>query len=812
MRDLGQGQVRNYFPAYRVFIYGFEVTPLVTSVRTSWPTGSPQQATIELLNPDNIFTLTYFDTLSIAAARGYKAQGAIELMKKLSAPVYENSMFDKSEIDLIEGEMGLFLSDWSGLMFQSPTPIPPVTAELAGIKNTIIPSKLSFSRFQSAPKGIDGSVLPAEIYFKYPFVCGKWVFHFTDPVRIAFRDPVDPAVWYWAHSGTVTDIAEKETEDKQSTLTITSEGVLKTLRNARIMQATFAFMLEKEPFQPLTEEQLSIQTAQGAYTNFLQNLTLFQIIELMIFGSTSIIDDFNTRASGASGMTYEEMLERYGGVLKKGRALNDRVTAEDAQWFTDQFRNLNIASIAKFKRWKKGQGTYVGILGGPLDPMDKSIGEAVDLNAWHYKIENQVKQVDLSNFMRGLPVHISTSDSSGRATEEVWEAARVEAAGTTESVESIITKIGTDPKNFPIEQRVLLLLPASLGSTLNRRVLDQEIISNASSNAEFYDRLSLLQQAIERIEFVIYDTPRGDIVIEMPLYDFEPYHFSKGKSGNSAVANPSGRNENYTYATLGMVDIQKAIDRGDYEVQALAESRNIDRQYDQNFLISPFEQISIDIGSSEQDVKTVFICYPRAAASVAGDNHRASKKPAVAVLDNLLPLYGFRVEQGDTFGMITTQEAAKVYAHIMLNRTNADTVSLKVPCTPNWTAWLNRPVLIGSRRMLATTKSVNQSIVWQSDASTEYNLWHAKFWDGRYVSDKGTGTSYTQEISTIERLGQGGPLRELFVPFGGVNARPFNYVYLLGIENRATAISASQTTPANKSTATTAENTKKGTR
>jgi hypothetical protein len=268
----------------------------------------------------------------------------------------------------------------------------------------------------------------------------------------------------------------------------------------------------------------------------------------------------------------------------------------------------------------------------------------------------------------------------------------------------------------------------------------------------------------------LYDTPRGDVIVEMPLYDFEPYHFSK--NGTSVLDDPPpddplGQLGRFIYRGVsGMFEEQGEESEADAVQDALDRVSMVDDQrYEWDLAVFPFEQISLDIASSEQDVKTAFIVHPRIYAAQADDQHKTAKKGEIAVALNLIPLYGIRVEQGDTYGAITSPEAARVFANIMLNRTNADTTNLRVPCMPNFAAWPNRPVWIMSRNVIATTKSIAHTIAWQSDINTDYGLWHCKFWDGRFTEDNGV-------------------FRPLFVPFGGVNARPFNYAYLLGIRDR----------------------------
>lgn len=774
MRGIGTGTVRNYFPAYRVFIYGIEVTRLCTSVRTSWPASSPMQCTIELVNPERLMTLTAKDIVEINAVRA-----RLTTLSSTNAPYsLGNQPGSFQELEGLyqlatTGSIGVLRFDDSyAPQFDCPSPVPPVTYDLARIKDLVLPKKLEKGKYFLGLKGPDGESLHPELFYKYPFYQGKWIWHFSDPVSVVFRDPVNPSVWYWTHRGTVTDVAEKETEDYQSILTVTSEGPLKALRNARIMNATGAILTPE--ITGMEEDEFFTLLTSVPYSNFLQRLTLRNILELMIFGSQSLIDDLSERVH--KGITAAELEERFG-VLLEGPKRTDRVTLNDVKYFQDQLRNLNSTGL-KFKQWKGWQGVEVRIVGGPIDPVDKDTGEAVTLYEWQRLIDNRVRVTDIGTMLRQYVMVVQDGDATAQAksvalANEKEKATGQEAVNAGKSIDDVITEICSDIDLYPINQRVRLLMPAHLGSRLKTHIVDQELSSNIASSAEFFDRLSILQQTLDRIEFVLYDSPRGDIIVEMPLYDFEPFHFSRD------AKDPLDERDDMAYWQLAANYIVDKVS-GLFEEQPSGDSDYVDLEkmrsetdqlYERDFAVYKFEQISADIASSEQDVKTAFVARPRILEAQADDASRTGKKGEVAVLPNLIPLYGLRVEQGDTYGAINTPEASRVFAHIMLNRTNADTVNMRIPALPNWAAWLNRPVLIESRSIVAATKSIAHTIAWQSDANTDLGLWHAKFWDGRVVEEDG-----------VTRL--------LFVPFGGVNARPFNYAYLLGIRDREKALGA----------------------
>lgn len=811
-RDIGaiSGRVRNFFPSYRVFIYGIEVTSLVSSVRLNWPVNSPQQMTIELSNVQEVFTVTKSDILTIAALKNNLVKGFLDTWA-----AYTSAILSEEQLRLIrttaavpDNQFGLYSGDilrYSAKLnlaggpsaFHIPNIVAPLTATTAAAKNLVIPKKLAFA-YTQVVMGVDSRPVPGEVFYRFPFYCGDTIFHFGDPVRVAARNPSDPRVWYWLHSGTITDTPIRETEDKQSIVTVVSEGVLKDLRNARVANMTGAIRtptiltdpnnqeLTSKPVN-LTEEQLSVITSSVPFSNFLQGLTLFQIIELMIFGVNSVLDDLGQAVRNNTPAAV--IAERFGVPVDVSKGT---VTEADVRAYERKLRGLNLTGLSNFQRWRKNQGVQVRVLGGPITAGDQAIGAQLlnGLQDWQMLLDHRVSPNDVVS-MLAPPVKqgAATSDTAGRETfdearkrlsnsnkfisndtlsdqsdtgpvdtEALLNAVRNEITEPNLSLEDVISRIGTDPERYPIRQRVMLLLPANLGPLLGRKVLELDMSGVPASQAEYFDRLSLLMQVINRIDFVMYDSPRGDIVVEMPLDDFEPRHFG-GKGARAFNESPSSGNpasESYLAQLI-------SIFRGDPNATTTLTPLR-DRDYSTDFAVYITEQGGIDFNTSEQDMKTVWVSTPRFTDNVARDGSQQNRQ-VTTVLPNLVPLLGFRVEQGDPIGNIITDEAARLFNHIQLNKANADAVSIKLSgCFPNLAAWPNRPVYVESKVLIGATKSVGQSIVWQSDCSTEWNFFRVKLWDGRFYVD------------------QFGTTRKLFTPFGGVNAKPFNLATLLGIE------------------------------
>jgi hypothetical protein len=832
-RDTGFGKpsegitIRNMFPGYRAFLEGFEITNLVSSVRINWSPGNPQTCTLELLNPSQLMTITDVDMAIIAGFRNNVIQQVLNALQSQggaqgtnipstspvpslgTSPNNQNNGIQQNPQTLVTAAASASSGALSFPPYsQGDAPLmPPITSAINNIKTTILVPKLQqIFTYTYGTTGIDQTNLPNETFYKYPMVQGKWIWHFSDRVRVVFQDPVNPTVWYWMHAGTITDTSERENEDLQSVLTITSEGVLKTLRNSRIQNATGNILspsLTSSSSAPsgssgqqigFTPGQLST-LLDSPLSNFLQGMELSAIVDTLIFGgsaaSTGIAASITEALSG--GQSLAVIAERFG---VSPSDVGGSITQSNLTAYIQQNRSVAIAAAGPFKPISNSRATDICVLGS-MNAYDAAQGSvnvtlgtsSPSLPSWQARIDHQVKASDVQDMLANQAVLTGTTTNT--AGNPVGQAQSLQSTQQAVSlpggsslvtqassqgnllaqIESVINTICMQPDQYPIEQYARLLLPAQLTSLLQRNVLDLDLASTTGSVSQFYDRLSLLHQITERLEFCVYDTPKGEIIIEMPLYDFEPRHWSNnGQLTTQYSELQQNTSDNPASAPDQAFPELASLSATLSQVNA---STIKEASFDLNYRIFPWEQVSIDLTANDQDIKTVWIGTPRFTISLTGDTAQQYGQRQAVQLPNLIPLYGLRVETNLDFGLSTTAQSMDLLLHLSLNKANADTTSARVPCAPNFRAWLNRPVLVDSRSMIGVTKSVTQSIVWQSDCSTEYGFWHFKFWDGRFVTDQ-NGTRY------------------LYAPFGGVNAQPFNYAYLLGIDNLNQVMSTSQ--------------------
>jgi hypothetical protein len=126
-------------------------------------------------------------------------------------------------------------------------------------------------------------------------------------------------------------------------------------------------------------------------------------------------------------------------------------------------------------------------------------------------------------------------------------------------------------------------------------------------------------------------------------------------------------------------------------------------------------------------------------------------KMQLSKLEVLIPLYGIRVLPVTPKGYIATEEAAKLYGEIMLNRANADAHSAKVMHMPNLKVWINRPLYVEKRNYIATIKKINHNLIWNSDMSTSCDINSFRMWDGTMDKDNPNRPVFTHLGSGASR-------------------------------------------------------------
>jgi hypothetical protein len=323
--------------------------------------------------------------------------------------------------------------------------------------------------------------------------------------------------------------------------------------------------------------------------------------------------------------------------------------------------------------------------------------------------------------------------------------ADAQAAGnyTVDMTQLIITAIGSDPVNYPVDGGTLyMLLPEGI-SQLGTDVVSQDFVSSISMVSEFKDRRSLMYDLVDRVEFVFYADPKGNLIIEFPLFDFDPDAFNVPNSSSATapapnnVAPPSVR-----FTSVGS-DGTVTIDN---QRRFTIEDETVD-----------------DFAATDDDapVKTICLTVPavsRFSTAVTGNELQYAIRSAKAVrLDALIPIYGPRFIQADPRKIIETDRGALIASAIELNKCLGRAYTLKINMLPRFSAWLNRPMLFRHRNCIGTTRSIVHRISWAASIQTTLSLDYTRGWSGQM--DQQTGSM-------------------VYTPIGGNASRAINYAQL----------------------------------
>jgi hypothetical protein len=777
---------RPAFPAYRVFIYGQEVTDDVTSVRVNHSGGSAERApgscAITMNNHDARYVITHEDMRQIGkVARGlnayqngslleddYDSLSAFQYLNKdLASTLATNPDLGFNDADAQEQKQ---LQEYQetqhskfAFAFDAQTPWNE-------IKKAVLVDKLAY--VSTVNKTRDESFInkyPEREIHDYPYQEGACIFHSNDPVRVAFRDPYDSRIWYWMFAGFVDSCTEDEDVNKDSNITITCTDVSKMARYALIQLST-GFMdpnLEESARQALVNVA---STGHVPFQSIFQGFDIFEVLETIFFGSQSTRTAITqTNLTQVASMNSEDMRNYLVNNMKKTEAEVDSLMVSenpDGLFLTeasyknvttqiqefkqaakkvvlDRVDQLALPAVASprmvsFKRKSDKIGLhyyYFQYDDVEAKSREKIRGEGIrDLNQWNEVLHHRVKQDDLNTMMA------DDADIADAVLEEI------KTDPSLVKTDNVITMIGTDKENYPVGGgRVFFFTPATLNTNLGD-VFERGFGDLSSMHSHFKDRLTYIYDMAERLDFRFYATPRGDLVFEMPFYDFNPRDFTGEKYGiadhsDVDVTTLPAYNDlfNKVYAGSYSVEDVKKLTSMVFET-AVKDADLMIRDWDQEaefdwgraFTIEEHEQLGFSNTATDEGVVTVY----RAKGNFFKNMENPfDPKFQVVTVPELIPTLGGRPYDGGTAGFLEGDAAAEVFAAVQLNRLNAEARNIGVPIVANFGLMANRPLFWRAKNYNANIVSTQHSIVWNSNLDTTVNLNQVRGWAGEYDSD-----------------------------------------------------------------------------
>lgn len=633
------------FPGYRVFIYGREVTEDVSGITINWSLGrSPSSCSIVLSNERDKYTMTAADIA--AMAMGGMMQGTElkpdDTIKMLPSKIREQRFrqsFGMSWSQLIANNRGVDDS-----LFSNPTVAQLIAqadrtefsvTDKNSIKNDIVSQKIQVK--------VNGEN-------SYDFFEGRAVFHTMDPVRVFIKEP-DPdridsltgdVPWFFGFTGWVSSIAKSRDPRGLRAITISCEDVLKNLRNSHIVPNTGIF-----DAQVLTN-LIQQGRADGQNVNMSDSNAEPKLQGMMSFYGNPVAnqgfeDAVQTVIFGGSGETVPAIIPS--GNITKGdpRLRSDRRPARGSPAVT-----IPLEGVGRFNKDKM----FIHV---PLGNYSS------ELEMWQNFTTNQVQLTDTQDMAGDTNVDIAPEDN----------------------IDDTITAIGMDPfYMYPVEGTLWMLLPGEENFDAGSRVLTEKLNQYIDVNYTILDRLNLLYGIIKRVGFEIYAHPKGNIVIEFPMYDFFPTDF------------------------------------GSFVKDLILFDERLESE---------------DTVDSDQNLKTLSISSLKGTRLAEPDGQDIGIPPEGYVLNRLIPRYGIRLVRDNMDEALRTSEAARAWSRIVMRLCNAKTFSMSAPMVHNPRYWLNRPFLCEGINHVGTAQVITHSIQWNGGCSTKVDMWYLRGWQGKTI-------------------------------------------------------------------------------
>lgn len=668
-----KGQVKYSFPAWKGYVFGQEISDDITSVTVNWHDDrSPNTAEIVLASEDDRYIATETDIKALYSDIDVEAlaHSVREKPKPQTAGAGPQlTAFGEEDIrTFINKRASGAISDTTKRRVLLAKYDKRVKAQAQpGMEDSlkVALKEITSRAAQSAERGrtsIQKFAALSGDFLRFPLQVGQSIFHTGDPVRIFWRDPFHPLSWFFSMTGTISDWREDVRADGHRSVVLTVEDPLRVLRFARLAHNPNIFDI-KALFDP-SRDQLIRNFQREIFVDY----TVPELFKTLMYGSKD------------AGVAPEGVLAR---GIKAPKPL-------------DQFRYGVEGAPTPYSPPDRGAGAFnptpkKGIRIFQFGPTESQSAPKVN------KVESHdIETIESLEAWQDIVDHTLPSrveDFEDLCLPEYWMTVESELRGA--AVDGIIDPyvamdmIGRNPQWFPVDYgRLLMLLPASLGPGSNRDIMLRDLVNGIGTETEFTSRLSILYNIVERLEFHLYTTPRGDVVVEMPLFSYDPEDFGKYES-------------RYHFPLDDTIDFSSQF--------------------------------------SDEDIKTQFHVHWNLVSNMPslGNSQLVGSAPAEMTLFALVPQFGLRTERLDPTGYIDSPEAAKYYANIKLTKSNADAWMSQVNTLMHIGVGPNRPCYFEARDFIATTRKTTNAIVWGSNGSVRQSLTlnYRRGWSGLIDAD-----------------------------------------------------------------------------
>ena len=538
--------------------------------------------------------------------------------------------------------------------------------------------------------------------YRFPFQVGDMIFSSNDPVRVFLRDPLKPAVWYYGFTGFVSGGGERNDANNQQLVTVRCEDVLRILRYAR-------FTTNAGIFDIKALKQAQDAVVRTFYEDDFSKLNLLEFVFTMLFGSEA-------------AAIPAELLKTTGGQAFPAIDASQLRVGVHA---STEARVLNSTGAGAFDFARSavclyGNGEPPSNVRRSLDRINVvRLGQSASaLGTYLAMVDHRVRSSDLETM---FPTDLAAAGE----TPTLASALSKDALGEPQ-IEEVITAIGGHPERYPVDAgRLFVLAPVALGpdgEAATRSILAGDYTS-VETRTTWRTRLARLYDILERAEFSFHASPRGDLLAEMPLWDFDPDDFSDTEitaGGTGAGTEPGG-------SSVSMDALRSWV----------PETRG---PFGPHYRLARGDTLGWDRNLNDEQVRTQFVAswFPIAGYTKLGTGISvAGQTPAHVELLALIPAFGIRQETAEPTVYLSSPEAALYYCEVKLRQWNANARTSNLEMLPNLQLVPNRPLLQVERWRVMTVRRVIHSLVWGMGGTmtTRVDVNSERAWSGRTRPD-----------------------------------------------------------------------------
>ena len=779
----------------RIFVCGAEVTSYVTSTAASNDDGpSPSTFSIDLVNAANMFTLTVEDVRTIFSPVGDFDEGEDEnAVDRRNAVLYQVlQRIGDAAMPPLKKRVLLAKLAAPALRLDS---IADLEANI-GIKNFRQFLQQQVARDRTIGNSITYAGVDLgdptgrnDVLLRYDFRVNTPIFHASDAVTIFELCPTTNE-WHWVACGNPIGFTRTETDRGRSTLRLSCEDTLRSLRDA---QVSFNPALTDYRWIATNQEQVT----QTFFTDGLHDVPFYAVPYVMIFGSrqvqlnstfTGLNAAGSTAAQGVTGSAGrpEQLLLGVNGYALRTLRENEEYAAgfydlENSRLFfygpdVDPKATVPIKTLQRNARYVNSLGDYQLLTDTRVDLADitrKAFFGArlpfAGVSAANAEVvfaseggQNNAENAD--RFGSGLSAIDAQYSGSNRTLDLDYFRARAQkcirlqqttqggarggVTGNPISFEirvdydALVTELGTNPHIYPPHQaRVYGLFPAAFATESD--VTNFSLHSGPEMRTEFKSRLAVISSLAARVEHSIYATPKGDIAIEFPLYDFRPEDYRIDPTGSAA--------REWREAQTQLIDRKALRERLDQFAAGLinSELNILLPPLDPNLFVSRYTlRPGSYVGSSltlnsAQIISQVETSYYITADTADGKAADFGEEQQVVSSPTLIAQYGLHAAREDPLGsFVDSPQAAEAFAGIAFNRLNAEVETGSLPAVfPRLGLQPNRVVSFSEGYACARLKSVTltRAVGASYNLALGFNQYRA--WNGLMTESRITGKS-----------------------------------------------------------------------